>query len=170
MDSTKPIEKENKKGKVITTWEKCPVAEGQRTSNAAIKDWFRPPNTKDADGWQISPGELLVKSAKEKISGCRRIAYQIPEVPEAASCARSYEDALVLANPDRFEWPKEQDEATEAWDIAKGLAKADTALRFAIREKEWKVPRYIEEGLVWLSEPPPPPEQALEVKNALVVA
>ncbi|MDF7653023.1 ATP-dependent endonuclease [Klebsiella variicola] len=170
LDSTKPVEKENKKGKVITTWEKCPVAEGQRTSNAAIKDWFRPPNTKDADGWQISPGELLVKSAKEKISGCRRIAYQIPEVPEAASCARSYEDALVLANPDRFEWPKEQDEATEAWDIAKGLAKADTALRFAIREKEWKVPRYIEEGLVWLSEPPPPPEQALEVKNALVVA
>ena len=113
---------------------------------------------------------MLVKSAKEKISGCRRIAYQIPEVPEAACCARSYEDALVLANPDRFEWPKEQDEATEAWDIAKGLAKADTALRFAIREKEWKVPRYIEEGLVWLSEPPPPPEQALEVKNALVVA
>lgn len=165
LDSTKPIEKENKKGNKITTWEKCPVAEGQRISNAAIKDWFRPSSTKDADGWQISPAQLLSKSAKEKISGCRRIAYQIPEDPKAATCARSYEDALVLANPDRFEWPKEQDEATEAWDIAKGLAKADTALRFAIREKEWKVPRYIEEGLVWLSEPAPPPE----VQNAAMV-
>lgn len=162
LDSTKPIEKENKKGKVITTWEKCPVAEGQRTSNSAIKNWFRPPNTKDTDSWQISPAELLAKSAKDKISGCRRIAYQIPEGAQTAACARSYEDALVLANPDRFEWPKEQDEATEAWEIAKGLAKADTALRFAIREKEWKVPRYIEEGLVWLSEPPPSPEQTLE--------
>ncbi|WP_416545856.1 ATP-dependent endonuclease [Limnohabitans sp. DCL3] len=169
LDSTKPIEKENKKGKMITTWEKCPVAEGQRTSNAAIKDWFRPPNTEDGDGWQISPAQLLGKSANEKISGCRRIAYQIPEDPKAATCARSYEDALVIANPDRFEWPKEQDEATEAWDIAKGLAKADTALRFAIREKEWKVPRYIEEGLVWLSEPPPQPAQVQEVQNAPVV-
>lgn len=168
LDSTKPIKKENKKGKMITTWEKCPIAEGQRTSNAAIKVWFRPSNTEDADGWQISPVQLLGKSTKEKISGCRRIAYQIPEDPKTATCARSYEDALVLANPDRFEWPKEQDEATEAWDIAKGLAKADTALRFAIREKEWKVPRYIEEGLVWLSEPPlpTPPAQVPEVQSA----
>lgn len=169
LDSTKPIEKENKKGEKITSWEKCPVAEGQRTSNAAIKDWFRPSNTKDAEGWQISPSQLLAKSAQEKISGCRRIAYQIPEDPKAATCARSYEDALVLANPDRFEWPKEKDEATEAWDIAQGLSKADTALRFAIREKEWKVPRYIEEGLVWLSEPPSPPAQAPEVQNAPVI-
>jgi hypothetical protein len=141
---------------------------GQRTSNAAIKDWFRPPNTKDADCWQISPGELLAKSPQEKISGCRRIAYQIPEVLQEVTCARSYEDALVLANPDRFDWPKEQDEATEAWEIAKGLAKADTALRFAIHEKEWKVPRYIEEGLVWLSEPPPSPDPVLDVQNTTV--
>lgn len=168
LDSTEPIKKKNKKGKMITTWEKCPVAKGQRTSNAAIKDWFRPPNTKDADCWQISPGELLAKSPQEKISGCRRIAYQIPEVLQEVTCARSYEDALVLANPDRFDWPKEQDEATEAWEIAKGLAKADTALRFAIHEKEWKVPRYIEEGLVWLSEPPPSPDPVLDVQNTTV--
>lgn len=166
LDSTKAIEKVNKKGKKITTWEKCPVAEGQRTSNAAIKDWFSPSNTEDADGWQISPAQLLAKSAKEKISGCRRIAYQIPEDPNADTCARSYEDALVLANPDRFDWPKEQDTATEAWEIAKGLAKADTALRFAIHEKEWKVPRYIEEGLVWLSEPP---SQLPDMQNTTVV-
>ncbi|MCU0999284.1 ATP-dependent endonuclease [Stenotrophomonas geniculata] len=169
LDSTKPVEKENKKGKMITTWEKCPVAEGQRTSNAAIKDWFRPTSTEVGDGWQISPAQLLAKSEEEKISAYRRIAYQIPEDPKTAACARSYEDALVLANPDRFEWPKEQDEATEAWEIAKGLAKADTALRFAIREKEWKVPRYIEEGLVWLSEPPPPPAQVPEVQIAAVI-
>lgn len=162
LDSTKPVEKQNKKGNTITSWEKCPVAEGQRTSNAAIKEWFRPEDSKDRDGWQITPAELIGKTAEEKQSGYRRIAYQIAEKPGTNMCARSYEDALVLANPDRFEWPKEEDEATEAWEIAKGLAKADTALRFAIREKEWAVPRYIQEGLAWLSEPPPQPAQNLE--------
>ncbi len=162
LDSTKPVEKQNKKGKTITTWDKCPVVEGERTSNAAIKEWFRPEDTEDKDGWQITPAELIAKTAEEKQSGYRRIAYQIAEKPGTNVCARSYEDALVLANPDRFEWPKEQDEATEAWEIAKGLAKADTALRFAIREKEWVPPRYIQEGLTWLSEPPPPPAQSVE--------
>jgi len=162
LDSTKPVEKQNKKGKTITTWDKCPVAEGERTSNAAIKEWFRPEDTEDKDGLQITPAELIAKTAEEKQSGYRRIAYQIAEKPGTNLCARSYEDALVLANPDRFEWPKEQDEATEAWEIAKGLAKADTALRFAIREKEWVPPRYIQEGLAWLSEPPPPPAQNVE--------
>lgn len=149
LDSTKEVKK-NKKGKMIPTWEKCPVAEGQRTSNAAIKKWFQPEG-------QITPAELVAKTTEEKQSGCRCIAYQIPETSETDVCARSYEDALVLANPDRFEWPNEQDEATEAWEIAKGLAKVDTALRFAIREKEWTVPRYIREGLEWLSKPPAAP-------------
>ncbi|MCX2690578.1 ATP-dependent endonuclease [Pseudomonas sp. DCB_CB] len=156
LDSIKPVEKQNKHGKNITTWEKCPVAEGERTSNAAIKDWFRPDDVTDKDGWQITPAELVTKTAEEKQSGYRRIAYQIAEKPGTNICARSYEDALVLANPDRFKWPKEQDEASEAWEIAKGLAKADTALRFAIREKEWTVPRYIQEGLEWLSASPTP--------------
>jgi len=154
LDSTKEVKKLNKKGKMITTWEKCPVAEGLRTSSAAIKKWFRP---EDNDGWHITPVELVAKTPEEKQSGYRRIAYQIPETSGTDACARSYEDALVLANPGRFEWPKEQDEATEAWEIAKGLAKADTALRFAIREKEWTVPRYIREGLEWLSKPPAAP-------------
>lgn len=138
------------------------MAEGKRTSNAAIKEWFRPEDTDGKDDWQITPAELIAKTAEEKQSGYRRIAYQIAEKPGTNVCARSYEDALVLANPDRFEWPKEQDEATEAWEIAQGLAKADTALRFAIREKEWVVPRYIQEGLAWLSAPPPPPTQNVE--------
>ncbi|WP_175779697.1 ATP-dependent nuclease [Burkholderia anthina] len=158
LDSTRLVEKENKQGKKIKTWEKCPVSEGERTSNAAIKEWFRPTGEKNKDDWQITPAELLAKTAAEKQSGYRRITYQVAETADSNVCARSYEDALVLANPDRFEWPKEQEEATEAWEIAQGLAKADTALRFAIREKDWTVPRYIREGLVWLSEPPPAPE------------
>ncbi|MEQ5183415.1 hypothetical protein ABN222_02665 [Providencia alcalifaciens] len=48
---------------------------------------------------------------------------------------------------------EDQDAAAEAWEIAKTLGKADTALQFAIHKKEWVVPRYIHEGLTWLSEP-----------------
>lgn len=159
IDSTQPVKKPNKHGKTITTWEKCPVAEGERTSNAAIKDWFSPEEHQDKERWHISPAELLSKTAAEKQKGYRRIAYQIAENPETKISARSYEDALVLANPGHFKWVGEQDAATEAWEIAKTLGKADTALQFAIREKEWVVPRYIHEGLSWLSEPPHQPEQ-----------
>ncbi len=166
IDSTKSVEKQNKHGKTITTWEKCPVAEGQRTSNAAIKRWFRPEEVPDDEQWHITPAELLSKTATEKLKGFRRIAYQIAENPETGISARSYEDALVLANPELFTWTKEQDEATEAWEIAKTLGKADTALHFAIREKKWVVPRYIHEGLTWLSETLPLPEQANEVQAA----
>jgi len=167
LDSIKLVEKENKKGKKIKVWEKCPVAEGERTSNAAIREWFRP---KDQDKeekkeWQITLAELAEKALQDKQSGYRRIAFQIPEKPGSGICARSYEDALVIANPDRFDWPKEQDEATEAWDIAQGLAKTDTALRFAIREKDWTVPRYILEGLAWLSKPPLPPSVTPPVED-----
>lgn len=158
LDSTKSVRKRNKKGDWTTTWEKCPVAEGLRISNSAIKEWFRPKDVEDSENWQLTPQELLSKTPNEKQSGYRRLAYQIPENSGTKVCARSYEDALVLANPDLFEWPKEQDQATEAWEIAKRLAKTDTALRFAITEKNWTVPFYIQEGLTWLSVPPSPVE------------
>lgn len=166
LDSVKSVVKTNKKGTQVTTWEKCPVADGERTSNAAIREWFRPSDEQNKEGWQITLAEIAAKTDADKQRGYRRIAYQIPEQAGTHSCARSYEDALVLANPDRFDWPKVEDEATEAWDIAKDLPKADTALRFAIREKNWTVPRYIREGLVWLSEPPPPPAAEPPVEKA----
>jgi putative ATP-dependent endonuclease of OLD family len=112
------------------------------------------------EGWHSKPApdpsivELASKTDDEKKDGYRCIAYQVPEQAGSNICARSYEDALVLANPDRFTWPKEQDESTEAWEIAQNLPKTETALRFAIHEKDWIVPRYIREGLIWLSAPP----------------
>ncbi|WP_082537088.1 MULTISPECIES: ATP-dependent nuclease [unclassified Aureimonas] len=163
IDSVHEVKKVNKKGKKITVWEKCPVSDGTRTSNTAIRDWFKPkvttkPGDKAPPLPDFSPQELLSKNDADKQDGFRRLAYQLPEIVGSTVCARSYEDALVLANPDRFDWPKEEDEATEAWHIAKDLPKAETALDFAIRQKDWTVPRYIREGLEWLSQPPPPPE------------
>ncbi|MBB5037985.1 ATP-dependent nuclease [Prosthecobacter dejongeii] len=172
IDSVRAATTMDRNGKSVTKWEKCPVALGERTSNTAIREWFRPKEQTKEDGQQnepapvITPAELAAKTADDKQDGFRRLAYQIPETDGTSVCARSYEDALVLANPDRFEWPMEEDEATEAWYIAKDLPKAETALRFAIREADWTVPRYIREGLIWLAEPPPPKSEIPPIQTA----
>lgn len=153
IDAVKLDETKKKKRRV-----KCPLSEGTWTSNAAIKAWFK----EDEEKEPISLEELKAKTEADKQRGYRRIAYQIPEDGSDA-CARSYEDALILANLDKFELDGDGDPATEAWEIAQELSKAETALRFAIEEADWVVPRYIREGLTWLT-PPPPPAEALPVE------
>ncbi|ARM14762.1 MULTISPECIES: ATP-dependent nuclease [Rhizobium] len=165
LDAVRSVIKKDRKGNDRNVWEKCPVALGERTSNAAIREWFRSAGEKDEGEAEAKPAPdidmktLLAKTDAEKLSGYRRIAYQVPETPGSNVCARSYEDALVLANPDRFQLADGDDQAEEAWEIAQDLPKSETALRFAIRESNWKVPRYISDGLKWLSEPPPPPAE-----------
>ncbi len=97
LDSIKKVEKENNKKKKINVWEKCPVAEGTRTCNTAIRYWFAPKDIKKIEDFHLSPVELLAKTPTDKQVSCRRIAYQIPEDPNTDVCARSYEDALILA-------------------------------------------------------------------------
>ena len=48
--------------------------------------------------------DLIAKNAIEKQVNFRRIAYQIPEDPKTNICARSYEDALILANLNNFHY------------------------------------------------------------------
>ncbi len=131
---------------------KCPCAVADHSSNTAIRRWFELKK-----GEQIGIDALTAKTPDDKSTAYRRIAYQIPE-EGSAWCARSYEDALILANPDHFGLPADGDLGTIAWEMAQDLSKSETALRFAIQEQHWAVPRYLREGLAWLSEPPPPPE------------
>ena len=133
-------------------WVKCPCAEGTRTSNSAIKSWFG-----IKDGEQISLADLHTKGPADKLQNYRRIAYQIPEA-NSTHCPRSYEDALILANLGHFGIPDDGDAAVSAWEAAQEFSKADEAIRFAITETDWQVPKYIREGLGWLSEPPPAPD------------
>jgi predicted ATP-dependent endonuclease of OLD family len=131
-----------------TKYKKCPTALGQRTSNSALKSWF-------GDN-EISVHDLIAKPAQDKVKNFSRIAYQLPEA-DSAHCARSYEDALILANLGHFEIANDQHAATCAWETAQNFKKSEEAIRFAIMEDAWNVPKYIREGLVWLSEPPPAP-------------
>ena len=133
---------------------KCPCSEGERTSNAAIRRWFGAKKGEDL-GIVVLHG----KTDGDKVQGYRRLAYQVPE-KGTPWCGRSYEDALILANPTQFCLPEDGDLAAIAWEQAQDLSKSDTALRFAIQEEAWNVPRYISDGLTWLAEPPPPPTQS----------
>jgi len=153
IDAVKLVETEKKKNR----WVKCPLSEGTRTSNAAIKAWFKVGEEEENNEEPISLENLTAKTEEDKQRGYLRITYQIPE-QDSAACARSYEDALILANPERFEFDGNADPAIEAWEIAQDLSKTETALRFAIKEVDWVVPRYIREGLTWLSQPPQPPD------------
>lgn len=158
LDAVKLVETAKKK-----RWVKCPLSEGTRTSNAAIKAWFKKDGEAEKKEEPISLEELTAKGEEDKLRGYRRITYQIPE-KDSLTCARSFEDALILANPDKFKWDSDGDLATEAWEAAQEMSKAETALRFAIEEANWVVPRYIREGLIWLSEPPPPPAEVTRVE------
>ena len=130
----------NKDGK----WVKCKPSDGERTSNACIKNWF-------GDN-QITLNAVLKKTKSDKIRELRRIAYQIPE-PNHKTCGRSFEDAFALANPDIFSIPDTDDAHAEtaAWDIAQGVKKSDFALEYALIKTTWKTPHYIAEGLDWLA-------------------
>lgn len=123
-----------------------PVAHGTFTSNACIKEWFEP---------DVSPAQLLAKTADEKISANRRLAYQIPE-EDGGPSARSFEDAFILANPELFELG-DGDRAALAYEHAAEQKKSSFALEHAIVSTTWRTPRYIAEGLRWLAEGNPAP-------------
>jgi putative ATP-dependent endonuclease of the OLD family len=137
------------KSKSPNRWKKCPTSEGTRTSNPALRRWFG-----IDEGDKVTLDDLVKMPDARKLAGFRRIAYQVPE-EGLTVCARSYEDALILANLEMFDLT-DGDLGIQSWEKAKGFSKADEALRFAIQETSWSVPRYIREGLVWLAEPPPP--------------
>ncbi|WP_428306711.1 ATP-dependent nuclease [Lacipirellula sp.] len=127
---------------------KCVVADGMFTSNGCVKTWF-----KDTDE-DISPATLLAKADEDKTDGMIRLAYQIPETP-GGPCGRSFEDAFMLANLNLFEITGEAStHALTAYDKAADENKAEFALKYAIKENNWKVPLYISQGLTWLAEVP----------------
>lgn len=149
IDATKgtETEKKNKDGKPIIRQKKCPVSKGERSSNSCINAWF-----KDPKGADPSCGDLLAKKSTEKTKGNLRLAFQIPHVGKDA-CGRSFEDAFLLANPDKFGITGKDPNEREArsWALAAEINKTDFALEYAIEKTDWITPRYIEEGLRWLA-------------------
>ena len=149
IDATKgtETEKKNKDGEPIIEQKKCPVSEGERSSNSCINSWL-----KSSAGEDPSCGGLLAMNPTQKTKGNLRLAFQIPHVDKDA-CGRSFEDAFMLANPDRFGITGESanEREAQAWKAAEKVKKTDFALEYATEKVDWMTPLYIEEGLRWLA-------------------
>ncbi len=124
---------------------KSKVEDSTGTSNGVLKAWFEKND--------ITPKELIEKGEADKVKGELRIAFQVPEDGQLL-CGRSFEDAFILANQDKFDVPEGDDgvKSTFVWDYAQDLDKTDFALEYGVDKDDWNVPRYINEGLNWLFE------------------
>lgn len=125
------------------------VSQGNRSSNVGISKWFGGEGHSDL-------ATLRAKDSLSKISGCRRLAYQIDEDGNGL-CGRSFEDAFILSNTQLFALDNlknaalEQDVFALAKDIGK-KSKANFAIEFCVDKTDWVVPKYIREGLEWLEQ------------------
>jgi len=125
-----------------------PVNQSSHTSNVGLKKWF---NTLVEN---IPLADITSKTDNAKINNFRRIAFEIPEDRDSA-CGRSFEDAFVIVNKDMFGLAANTNKELEdlAFEKAKDYvkSKANYAIEIAISSIDWKTPKYIEEGLIWLS-------------------
>lgn len=128
---------------------KCPYSKGERSTNTTLRDWF-----KIKEGDALTLDFLKAKTPKEKVQGYRRVAYQIHEA-ESEFCARTFEDAFILANPKLFDLKAGEHWGDLSFGIAADMGKVETALKYGLSEDEWKVPAYIHEGLLWLADSAP---------------
>jgi putative ATP-dependent endonuclease of the OLD family len=145
----------------------CPVAEGERTSNATLIKWL-PKKSKT--------NELLLCNETDKMNQTEkvRVAFQIPE-DKTSQCGRSFEEAFILRNAKEFSNNKKnischkifkekiktekkttvtvissEEIVKKSYEIAEAIPKK-TAFAFDIMMLEnWNVPKYIKEGLIWL--------------------
>lgn len=123
---------------------KCLVHEAKATSNACINSWF--------GGSPNVPNDLIAKPEADRIKGRIRLAYQYPEA-ENGPCGRTFEDAFLIANSEKFGLASDNAEAlaAEARDMAEAFKKSEFALKHAIDDTDWTTPAYIIDGLKWLA-------------------
>jgi predicted ATP-dependent endonuclease of OLD family len=144
----------------------CAVHEGTNSSNACLKAWF------DKDAPFTLEG-LLAKADSEKVKGRNRITYQYAEAA-GGPCARTFEDAFILANAAMFglSGATREERELNARTIAAGLKKSEFALKYAICETDWTAPKYMIDGIRWLAggeAPTVDPALAIAVEAAVAI-
>jgi putative ATP-dependent endonuclease of the OLD family len=122
-----------------TDRKKCFVQDGESTSNATINDWLKRLN----ESTSLENIKHL-DSAKKTIGNCH-IEYQIAE---DGLCGRSLEESIKNVNRSLFSVPSSPSE--EDIEFKEGK-KTDFALKLLIEMPNYKVPKYIEQGLIWLN-------------------
>jgi len=141
----------------VKNTEACPVLEGTGTSNASIKYFIKCKTFEDLKN--------LTVDKKMFNNNTLMISYQISE---NSYQARSFEDAFIAINLDfiktyksKFESLKCRDKLEETPSDYYGIAQNcinkksifATDILFYCKEdySDWKIPKYIKEGLKWLA-------------------
>lgn len=139
------------------------VTTDSKTSNTTLKSWLPKEDT-------IT--NLLAMDDAKKISKKIRVAYQIPDA-DATGCGRSFEEAFILSNAkklsensstmasakaflkdDKSAVKDEAELKASSYETAEKIDKK-TDFAFDIMSlKNWETPKYIKEGLEWLSKTP----------------
>lgn len=134
---------------------KCEVKDGDKTCNAVLKKWIPKKEL-------IT--ELLSCTTLDKVENKIMTTYQVPEETNG-KCGRSFEEAFILKNATvlsanvkeittkkLFEGKTSAVIAENSYAIADIIPKkTDFAFDILILD-QWEVPRYIQEGLLWLKE------------------
>lgn len=127
---------------------RCEKDEAVRTSNGTIIRWchdaFDIAVSKSID---LSKVLELQKDEKLRINGLRRLEFQHEE---NGAHPRSLEESIINVNRDLF--GIEKDQKTITFDEEE-VCKTDFALRLLVDGKytEYRIPSYIEQGLIWLN-------------------
>lgn len=125
----------------------CLVNEGISSSNATIKHWFTEVLGKRDK--QYSFEDIKKLSNTQKTSDRIHIEYQ---VEENNLCGRSLEEAIKNSNRKMFGISDNPEEKELEYSPGKDGSKTDFAMNliFDVNKQNYNVPKYIEDGLIWL--------------------
>ncbi len=166
LDSTQKEVKKDKNEKESTSYVTKPVSESSYTSNETLKYFLSAPSIKD-DKEFAEWFEKLKNNGLEQLSANINVVYQVEEYGYQA---RSFEDAFLNSN--KAEIKRVNDsllgmknkgdlqgiEKANIYELTKDVLdkKSDFAaslLYVALTDKaNWVTPKYIEEGLKWISQ------------------
>jgi len=127
---------------------KCVVSKGISTSNQTIKEWLKQYTGYKED--KINTDQTLLELIQKltddnKTHDKIHLAFQ---KEENSICPRSLEEALINVNREIYEL----DESTKEEDIIfADKSKIDFALRLIIDHPNFIIPKYIQDGLMWLN-------------------
>lgn len=157
IDAIKVV-KQDEKGQDI--WGACPVNEGTKTSNSAIKHFLKEVTWDNLKALPVANRTITIGSA----TVC--ICYQ---QDENAYHARSFEDAFIHLNREFVKGGKAtfqglknasyfDDDAKSPYELAGSCIKKKTHFALDIlyhsdmNFSNWNIPAYIKNGLLWLKE------------------
>lgn len=127
------------KGKKLKS---CLVSKGDTTSNATIKAWINENNLLTNEE-KLSINKLLSLTNDNKTNKSRHIEYQLKE---GKYCGRSFEESIMNSNKESYAIKKEENLLFDSGNTKKTEFALDLLMK-----QDYNVPKYIENGLIWLN-------------------